>query len=202
MLPRGEHRLSLCHPDTFQQLFGIPYLPFMTFTSDELLHITLHQCPWIFQLGLLGMEDNSRYADYRAKILDGFVADVTIGWIDDVLGYGLYSNDNLDKDAFVGAYTGVVRPLLRQQPDHNVYCLHYPTRWWSTWLLVIDGGKGGNEMRFANHSKTPNLSLECLFDRRLLHFFLRAARPICKGEPLTFDYGEDFWRFRQKLHEA
>ncbi len=196
---RGDSVAKSYLPHEFEELFGVPYLPYLTFTSYDLLKIVVHQCPWICRLGILGMERDNDYEFYRHKILNGAVANTTVAWISEELGYGLFTNTDLAKGEFVGTYTGVVRPLSRRRPDHNAYCLHYPTRFWSWSIFVIDANKGGNEIRFVNHSDTPNLDLECLYDRGFLYFFLRAKEAIDRGTHLTFSYGEAFWRYREKL---
>ncbi len=54
--------------------------------------------------------------------------------------------------------------------------------------LVIDGGVGGNESRFINHSCEPNCVVAIEHERVHLH----AARDIAAGEELTFDYAYDW----------
>jgi SET domain-containing protein len=49
---------------------------------------------------------------------------------------------------------------------------------------VIDGGRGGNEARFFNHSCEPNCE-SYVFDDRAYFY---AMRDIVRGEELTFDY--------------
>lgn len=194
---KGDSVAKAYSPQQFHDLFGIPYLSHLTFTSYDLLKIIIGQCPWICRFGILGMERDSQYEFYREKIFNAAVASTTVVWINETIGYGLFTNSDLDTGAFIGTYTGVVRPLSRRQPDQNAYCLHYPTRFWSWNIFVIDAGKGGNEIRFVNHSDNPNLDLECLYDRGILHFFLRAKHPIRRGAHLTFNYGEAFWRYRK-----
>jgi hypothetical protein len=49
---------------------------------------------------------------------------------------------------------------------------------------VIDGGRGGNESRFINHSCDPNC--ESLIARRRV--FIHAIRDIAAGDELLYDY--------------
>jgi uncharacterized protein len=49
---------------------------------------------------------------------------------------------------------------------------------------VIDGGAGGNDARFINHSCRPNC--EAVDERRRI--MIRAMRRIREGEELTYDY--------------
>ncbi|MDP2361914.1 MAG: SET domain-containing protein-lysine N-methyltransferase [bacterium] len=49
---------------------------------------------------------------------------------------------------------------------------------------VIDGGSGGSDARFVNHSCAPNC--EAVEDEGRI--FIRALRTIGEGEELTYDY--------------
>jgi len=49
---------------------------------------------------------------------------------------------------------------------------------------VIDGGVGGNEARFINHSCEPNCRSVVVGK----HVYIEAIRPIASGEELTYDY--------------
>jgi SET domain-containing protein len=49
---------------------------------------------------------------------------------------------------------------------------------------VIDGGRGGNESRFINHSCDPNC--EVVVERKRI--FIQALRDIQPGEELFYDY--------------
>lgn len=49
---------------------------------------------------------------------------------------------------------------------------------------VIDGGVGGNEARFINHSCEPN----CAAVTEKKHVYIEALRDIVAGEELLYDY--------------
>ena len=49
---------------------------------------------------------------------------------------------------------------------------------------VIDGGVGGNEARFINHSCEPN----CAAVTEKKHIYIEALRDIAAGEELLYDY--------------
>jgi len=50
--------------------------------------------------------------------------------------------------------------------------------------VVIDGGKGGNDARFINHSCEPNCEV-AIVRRRV---FVEALRDIAAGEEIFYDY--------------
>lgn len=130
-------------------------------------------------------------------IEEGVVAPVSIRWVDDRFGYGLFAETPLDEGELIGHYTGVIRPVSRFHPELNGYCIHYPSRFWNAKYLVLDAEKEGNELRFVNHSDYPNLEVKCLLHKGMLVFCFFTKFPVVKGEQLTCYYGPDYWRSRR-----
>jgi hypothetical protein len=178
-------------------LFGVHYLSALYFESVELLEELASNSPLLLRT-FIGEEHRSLGASLRKKLFGGSVPGVSIRWIDETMGYGLFAEIPFKKEQFIGEYVGQVRKIRRLHPDLNGYCLHLPSRLWSWNFYVIDAEKLGNELRFANHSDKPNMQPISLLDRGLLHIGLFAARDIEVGEELTFNYGKDYWRKRQK----
>lgn len=192
----GEEILSKCSLDQFEKAFNVKYLSHLHFASYAQLQKTIRNCPWILLKSVWGEENRKLGKLYQKQLEKGSVADVTIKWIDPQIGYGVFCNHELPRGTYVGEYTGVVRQLKRLKPDHNAYCFHYPTRFWSWNYFMIDALREGNEMRFINHSEQPNLEPKCLVDRGLLHLVFFTSQDIARGEQLTFNYGSDYWRHR------
>lgn len=196
---KGQSTATYCDEQDFEKLLGVTYLPYLKFASYDLLKRVIQQCPLILKYTFLG-DDNRRLSkQYQRNLSSGEVADVTIQWINEQMGYGVFTNSDLKSGDFIGEYTGNVRQLHRLNPDHNPYCFHYPTRFFSWNYFMIDALKEGNALRYINHSDTPNLKPACLIDRGLLHLVLLANQPIPKGCQLTFNYGNDYWQSRQKI---
>jgi SET domain-containing protein len=88
-------------------------------------------------------------------------------------GKGLFASRPIARDTLLGVYEG--------EPAHenSTYVL---------WVEYDDGEvvgiEGKNDLRFANHSRTPNA--EFWGDR------LYALSDITKDAEITFDYGEDW----------
>lgn len=183
----------------FEQLFDIHYLPQLKFASYDELKLVIANCPWTVGTSSLGEENRQLGARYSKEIFGGYLVDITIQWIDDIFEYGAFAAQDIPAESFIGEYTGLVRRLYRLHPDHNGYCFHYPTRFWSWKYYMVDGLKEGNLLRFVNHSDTPNMEPICLSDRGILHLAFQAKEHIKKGTQLTFDYGTDYWRRRQKF---
>lgn len=181
----------------FQKVFGVKYLPTLVFEDyDELIKV-IRNCPLVLRTSI-GKENRELGEKYRLEISQGYVADLTIKWIDPSIGYGVFANKPLEKGVYVGEYTGLVRQLYRFQPDHNAYCFHYPTKFWSWEYYMIDALWQGNELRFLNHHEQPNLEPACLVDRGLLHMVFFTNQEVPAGTELTFNYGSDYWRHKRK----
>jgi uncharacterized protein len=183
----------------FKAYFNVDYASHLKFSDYASFQNTLRNCPWILRSSFLGEDNRQQAYQYRNELSKGLAADVSIRWIDDELGHGLFANKNLHSGAYVGEFTGLVRRLFRRHPNTNEYCFHYPTRWWSWQYTVIDSLLEGNETRFINHSDTPNLQPLCACERSLLHIIFVTKEPIEAGTQLTYDYGKDFWKDRKKI---
>lgn len=195
---KDQEILKKCSPDEFEKAFNVKYLSHLHFSSYRELIKAIRNCPFLLRTKV-GEENRALALAYQRELFEGSVVDVTVRWIDPNFGYGLFSNQELAPGVFIGEYTGLVRRLSRWKPDHNAYCFHYPTRFWSWNYRVVDALHEGNEMRFINHSQHPNLIPKCLVDRGVLHLAFFTSRQIARGEQLTFNYGPDFWRHRKQF---
>lgn len=183
----------------YREKFNVRYYPWLRFKDEDSLNHVLKNCPWLLKNTFWGAENREFATVYHQELEEGYVANVTIKWIDEELGYGVFTNQPLEPGDYVGEFTGDVRPLLRSKPDQNEYCFHYPTRFWSKDYYVVDALNGGNEMRFINHSDQPNLTPFCILDRQLQHIVFFANQKINPGTQLTYNYGKDYWRHRKKI---
>lgn len=177
---------------TLEKVFGIKYLEHPRFTSLQSIQKVICNCPYILRTRI-GNEHRALANKYQNELSNGYVVNSTVKWINEKIGYGLFSNEYIGAGSFVGEYTGLVREISRSTPDHNPYCFHYPTRFWSWHYYVIDALWQGNETRFINHSSSPTLEPICVLDRGILHLCFIAKENIPIGTELTFDYGPDFW---------
>lgn len=196
---KTQKKISRCSIGEIETIFGITYRSFLSFSSYEDLQKTIFNCPYILRYSWIAKENHAWKTLYQRQLGEGLLADVAVIWIDDVMGYGLFAEEDLAEGSFIGEYTGRVRRLYRRQADQNAYCLQYPTRWWSWKYMAVDALHEGNLTRFMNHSDTPNVEPLCVVDRGLLHQIFVAKHPIKKGAQLTFNYGADFWAHRQKI---
>ena len=119
------------------------------------------------------------------------------------LGWGLRTvNGASGPNILVGEYKGEritfhemqQRQRLRNEEDRNesyIYELQPRTTY-------IDASDHGNDMRFINHSCNPNCyAMPCYIDGiETVGIFTK--RKISSGEPLTLDYGTDFFTSKMR----
>lgn len=193
---KKRHSLST---QQYDDLFKVRYSPFLRFNDYASLKKVVGNCPWTIAHSFLGKENRELAQTFLMQLLMAHRTPISIRWINIVLGYGLFSDIDLEAGKFVIEFTGLVRQLSRRNRDQNAYCFHYPTRFWSWNYYAIDAQEIGNEARFINHSDHPNLQPVCVCHRRLLHTIFITKRAIKADEQLTYDYGQDFWQKRFKI---
>jgi hypothetical protein len=193
---RGEHIVTKHTPEAFLRTMGVAYSPTLHFTDLAGWLSVLAESSWLWRESRVGEEMRLKGDSLRSQILSGCVANLTIVWMGHPLGYGVITNRTLAPGTYLGTYTGAIRRIYRLRPYWNAYCVHYPVNYWTRHYYVIDARRYGNELRYVNHSTTPNVTAAWAYDRNLLHLLFFAAKEIPRGTPLTIDYGEDFWRHR------
>lgn len=184
----------------FEKLFHCSYRKFLAFYSSAELQEVVRLCPYHLRFDWLDTANDKWERHYQKRLFEGAFANVHIQWIDPVLQYGLFASEDLFEKTFIGEYTGRVRRLDQKSAPPNAYCFNYPTRFLSSKSFTIDAMRQGNQTRFINHSEEPNLEALWLVSKRLLHLIFIARRPILKGEQLTFNYGADYWLYRDKVN--
>ncbi len=119
---------------------------------------------------------------------------VSIRFIDNEVGFGVFTEQRIPSCGYVGEYTGIVQERKRKHLKDKVYCVRYPAWGMRRRNFVIDAEETGNFTRFINHSAKPNLSLQSVYWRGLPRMIFIALREIVEGTQLTFDYGTFFWK--------
>lgn len=113
-------------------------------------------------------------------------------------GHGAFATAPFQPGDYVGTYAGVLVRRKLFGRNSNDYCFRIPTTRYTPWPLMIDAEKAGNEMRYVNHSDTPNLDSIAIEHKGLIHILLCAAKPIPKNAQLLLDYGHSYWKSRKK----
>ena len=105
-------------------------------------------------------------------------------------GYGVFALQSIDKNKRIVDYAGELISNKQSEAREDRYlakgCIWVfrVNRNWSR-----DAAVGGNIARFINHSCKPNCWIEV--DAKTRTIWVRAAKPIRKGQELTYDYNTE-----------
>ena len=105
-------------------------------------------------------------------------------------GYGVFALQSINKNKRIIDYAGELitnkQSVSREDRYLSKGCIWVfrVNRNWSR-----DAAVGGNVARFINHSCTPNCWIEV--DGKTKTIWVRAAKPIRKGQELTYDYNTE-----------
>lgn len=173
----------------------ITYLPFSTISSEVSLDPD-KQYKTSYYKDNQG-EFSQLETMYGEHIRMKCCAPVTIGPAKEEKGYGLFAFQFIKDADFLGEYSGIIRPVQTSKAaglkDVTAYSFEFPVLDDNGMELEINAGENGNEMRFVNHSFSPNARIEhCLVDGRWVVFFVAAA-DIHVHDEITIDYGLEFW---------
>ena len=138
---------------------------------------------------------------FAQQIREEYLPAVSVRWVNEQVGYGLFAEEEIAGGAYVGEYTGLVRENDRRyfEPLNN-YCYEYPVLDSLGRSFVIDATQG-NLTRFINHSFAPNLQPIYAFVDGFYHCIFRSLRPIRKGSQFSYDYGKSYWYLRNTPEE-
>lgn len=185
----------------FEELFDLHYLEQLEFKDWKTEQWIRNRCHMSHQKGKMGQLALWLGKIHGYQIDQANIPDVSIRWISDQIGYGLFTNKPLKKWEFIGEYTGILRERNLFFRNINDYCFMYPRAWISLKAFTIDSKKHGNFTRFINHSDTPNCESVSVFHNGIFHIIFRTIKEISEGSQLTYDYGSIYWQARKKLPE-
>ncbi len=134
---------------------------------------------------------------FKEKIEAAYIPKVSVRWVSEAVGYGLFAEEDIETGSYVGEYTGIVRKNDRRyiEPLNN-YCYEYPVPDYIGRSFVIDATQGCLT-RFINHSSKPNLKPIHVFCDGFYHLIFLAIEDVKKGSPLAFNYGKNYWYVRE-----
>ncbi len=101
-------------------------------------------------------------------------------------GLGLFADEDIAENQLIIEYLGDRVSADEANQRGGRYLFHV------TDDITIDGSSRDNTARYLNHSCDPNAEAEHEITEDRI--YVRAARPIMKGEEITIDYGEDYVR--------
>ncbi len=182
-----------------EELFDIDYLDYLECANWRVESYLRKQCARARKRGRIEELTIWLGTLHGREVAEGADVDVTIKWIDERMGYGLFTNRKIAAWHYIGEYTGLLRKRSLFRRDVNDYCFQYPREWVATKAFTIDSEKQGNYTRFINHSDTPNVEARSFFHRGIFHIAFRSIQEIAAGSELAYDYGEIYWNRRKKV---
>jgi hypothetical protein len=132
---------------------------------------------------------------FRKEVLQPSVLEVSLRWIDDRVGWGVFAGRDFLPTEFIAEYSGVVRKRVPQDAK-NGYCFEYPLAPGRDSPYLIDAQDRGGISRYINHSNKPNLTSLSVHVEGVNHIVLYTVKKIGQGEQLCYDYGPDYWKRR------
>lgn len=190
-MPEAVTSIS-CSPKELGQRMGFKFISDLIFKNRKLFERVIKQGQYQ-KISMFSQEYGKRYA---REIQDHHAISATVKWVGNDVGFGLFTDVDLPKGAFVGEYLGVVRHNDGRDGT-NDYLFGYPILDENGKSLVVDGRPKGNHCRFINHHATPNLKACTVFDGKLYHIIFVTSEAINAGAQLFFDYGAAYWEGRQ-----
>lgn len=194
---KKDNEIQLFTKAELENFLEIEYAAELTFDSPKIKEKVRKLCLKAGSEGLLTKENLWFGYYYENEIKSHFIPDVYIKWIDRVKEFGLFANRDFPINAFLGEYTGNIRKYKKIIDDKNSYLFEYSIGYKKT-HFTIDAREKGSLIRFVNHSSKPNVSPLNVYLDDAMHLIFRTNREIKKDEELTYDYGPNYWKRREK----
>jgi hypothetical protein len=196
--PRGQNEIKEYTIQEFETATGLKYLPALEFQNQETFEAVRKKCARAIKKGTVWAQSRWLGTLHAHEIRNHAIANVSIRWIDETFGYGLFAEEDIATGQYIGEYTGLVRKCNLIFDRINEYCFAYPTNAMSFQKHIIDARDQGNEMRYANHSDQNNCESMGVLCDEILHIIIRAIRDVPAGLQLTYDYSGFYWLSRPR----
>jgi len=185
----------------FSKILQVEYLCSMRFSHPKIEAKIKKCCARAHAKGLFTEKQLWMGCYYAQEIKEGRGADVTIAWIDEPIGYGIFANRDIPAFTYIGEYLGCLRKPTFFRDRTNYYNFNYyiTLNYCERNLrapYLIDARDAGNFTRYLNHSDRPNLSMASAYCAERLHIIFYANCLIRKGKQLLYDYGPIYWEKR------
>jgi hypothetical protein len=194
----GEDKPTLYTPEKFEELMQVKFLPCLAFQNAKIQKTIEKKCVQAIEEGNISRKQRWLGVYYAEEIAQGWSPDLTIRYIDPILGYGVFTNQKFEPGDFVSEYTGVLKKHRLFFKEGNNYLFYYyiKKKWNSSYF--VDAGDCGNYSRFINHSDKGNLEPLYVLSGGVIHILLVATKRIPIGGQLCYDYGDIYWKKREK----
>lgn len=201
----GHHRflvekrddLRLLTVQELEKAFQIAYVPHLDFAKVSIFRRLANKTARFRKKGYLDDEQLWLGAFFEKEILEAPPPPIRLRWIDELVGWGVFAERDLQPLEYIGEYAGKVRRKKRSD-SKNSYCFEMSLAPGERTPFTIDALDQGSISRFINHSSAPNLTSALATVRDLSHVVLFVTKFIPKGEQLCYDYGADYWKKRNR----
>lgn len=178
----------------FESLCNCGYLPQPLFESEAIFDEIVNRTKKAKKEDEIPPEKIWMGIYFDKEIQTGTHPKVSIRFINEEVGFGVFAEQRIPSCAFAGEYRGIVKERKKKELKDKVHCVRYTVWEMGKRRFILDAEKMGNFTRFINHSAKPNLSLQSVYWRGIPRIIFVALKEISEGTQLTFDYGTFFWK--------
>lgn len=193
--PRGSKVPQTLALRCFTDMFKFQYIDHLEFHCADFLNWSIQKCKKRSAKASIQKENGWNLSLFRRELSTGRVPKISLRYVNPLVGYGIFSDEEISALTYVGEYTGLVRKRHIKSDRLNNFVFGYVIGPYDT-PFVIDAKNKGNLMRFINHSERPNLTSRWLIQGGIGHVILFSNKSIRKGSQLTYDYGPLYWKKR------
>lgn len=180
----------------FEKLTGAKWLDELAFESEKLKAKIKKKISRYEKGGKFSVYQRWLGVYFEREILEKTSPKLSIRWIDDKLGWGVFAEQDIKRNTLIAEYTGTVRKRTLRDKK-NAYCFEYLLAKEKKTPYTIDALNWGNISRYINHSNTPNCVSALATLGPLSHILILTAEFIPRETQLCYDYGEDYWASRK-----
>lgn len=125
VIPLDGRTTSIHSPKDFETIFNIRYLPSLYFQNRKTQEKIEKRCDLALRKEWITVRQKW-LGHYYARGMQGHIPlDLTIAWIDEKTGYGVWTNQNIPAQTYIGEYTGILRKRTFFGRWKNRYCFDY-----------------------------------------------------------------------------
>jgi hypothetical protein len=184
-----------------EEVTGAPYAPHVTFDSSASEQAVRKKVAKALRRGLFSEKERWLGAYYASSIAHPPFPPVSLQWVSEQIGWGVFAEKPIRPHSFIGLYAGVIHKY-RRRDRKNSYCFECLIAPGVGCNYTIDAKNQGGITRYVNHSsQKPNLYCALALHGGLTYVLLCASRLIEPGEELLYDYGPAYWKDRDDLFE-
>jgi len=189
-----QPNIGVVDSDRLEKLSSLTFLHQPVFESDEIFHEIVKQTKKTKAENGISTEKIWMGVYFDKELQKGIHPKVSIQFIDEKVGFGVFAQQKIAPCSFVGEYAGVIKERKKKELKGKEHAVRFAGWDMGRSKYIVDAEKMGNFTRFINHSESPNLSLQSVYWKGILRMIFVATQNISEGAQLTFDYGTFFWK--------